>query len=402
MGIQVSEIAPGSVAGIASDGALSAAETAPTPAPDAATGDGPNARQEAVRDALLANPGASVTAIGAAAGMSRVAAGKILNELERNGRAKRIAGGHDGRGRTPDRWYPADTDDTANTPEPVERVDLPDTAEASAIAVVSDTSSDTTEDTTGLDTHQEAVLAALEGNPGWSAAAIGVMAGLTQTGVIKVLDRLVAAGLVSRGDEEDRTKDEWYPVSDNSEPTTCDETPGLDGVSIPNDPAADADESSEEQESDPENLARVEACAELVELADLILGTVRAMDGEGGAVLALGRLEMAMAKISQAHRNARAVLTGTTAPARPTAGRSGSRSSGNAGQVRPAALRDRVLGHLTEHPGKDFTPYEIGRVLDASSGAVANALDRLVSLGQAQLTCERPRRFSLAEIPASE
>ncbi|MEV0238052.1 helix-turn-helix domain-containing protein [Nonomuraea sp. NPDC050786] len=354
-----------------------------------------------------------MTAIGAAAGMSRVAAGKILNELERNGRARRTAGGHDGRGRTPDRWYPAETDDPADTPEPVEHADLTDPAEASPMAVTTDdsdavTSSDATEDTAGLDAHQEAVLAVLESNPSWSAAAIGVAAGLTRAGAIKVLDQLVAAGLASRGDEEDRTKDEWYQASD--EPTAHDEALAVDGelpsTTSTGDPAADVDaspeESAEEPESDPENPARAEACAELLELADLILGTVHAMDSEGNAVLALGRLEMAMAKIPQAHRNARAVLTGTTAPARSVPGRSGSRSGGSAGQVRPGALRDRVLSHLTEHPGKDFTPYEIGRVLNASSGAVANALDRLVSLGQAQLTCERPRRFSLAETSAPE
>ncbi|MFC7106917.1 hypothetical protein ACFQQB_44815 [Nonomuraea rubra] len=59
-----------------------------------------------------------------------------------------------------------------------------------------------------------------------------------------------------------------------------------------------------------------------------------------------------------------------------------------------------MYAHLIEYPGKDFTPYEIGKVLDASSGAVANALDRLVNLGLAVLTCERPRRFALAPTDA--
>jgi hypothetical protein len=41
---------------------------------------------------------------------------------------------------------------------------------------------------------------------------------------------------------------------------------------------------------------------------------------------------------------------------------------------------------------EDFGPHAIGRVLSRSSGAVANALDQLTALGQAQLTSEAPRR----------
>jgi hypothetical protein len=47
----------------------------------------------------------------------------------------------------------------------------------------------------------------------------------------------------------------------------------------------------------------------------------------------------------------------------------------------PGQLRDLVQAHLAEHPDADFTPHAIGRVLSRSSGAVANALDRLIALG---------------------
>ncbi|MGP3917750.1 hypothetical protein [Nonomuraea sp. 10N515B] len=159
------------------------------------------------------------------------------------------------------------------------------------------------------------------------------------------------------------------------------------------DPDADMSETGSEQVvGDP---AWAQTRADLTELIELFGGVISAKD-EGNAVMALGCLEMAMAKVASAHRNARAVLTGTdAAPARGgTAARPGT-GGGAGGGVRPGALRDRVHAHLTEYPDKDFTPYEIGKVLDASSGAVANALDRLVNLGQATLTCERPRRFAL-------
>ncbi|WP_433435370.1 MarR family transcriptional regulator [Nonomuraea sp. CA-141351] len=369
---------------------------------------GAEARVAAVRAALIATPGGSATAIGAAAGMSRVAVGKILNQLEGDGRARRVAGGHDGqgRGRTPDRWYLADNDDMTDSStaalEQIVKVDLPDPAEATPTAATTDDLNvadlyETTEDATGLDTHQEAVLAALEGNSGWSAAAIGVAAGLTQEAAIKVLDQLVAAGLASRGDDEDRNKDEWYPAS-GDEPTACDEAPEVNVEPIQTFPP-DADETPVEPTAEPvadTDPAWARVRAELLELADLLSGTVTAKDDNGDAVMALGRLEMAMAKAAQVHRTARAVLTGVTpAPARTPSTRAGNDGGGGV-TVRPGALRDRVHAHLTEHPGKEFTPYEIGRVLDASSGAVANALDRLVSLGQVALTCERPRRFALA------
>lgn len=64
----------------------------------------------------------------------------------------------------------------------------------------------------------------------------------------------------------------------------------------------------------------------------------------------------------------------------------------------PGQLRDLVRQHLATHPGAEFSPHQIGRVLGRSSGAVANALDRLVNLGHAQLTCERPRRFTATSV----
>src|SRR5579875_3082672 len=45
-------------------------------------------------------------------------------------------------------------------------------------------------------------------------------------------------------------------------------------------------------------------------------------------------------------------------------------------------------------PASSATAYEIARVLGNSAGAVANALDRLVELGHAELASERPAATS--------
>ena len=71
-----------------------------------------------------------------------------------------------------------------------------------------------------------------------------------------------------------------------------------------------------------------------------------------------------------------------------------------AASVRPGGLRNKVLAHLAAHPGGEFTPHEIHKVLGHSSGAIANALETLVRLGEAEVATEKPRRFRLAAQPA--
>ncbi|WP_329521841.1 hypothetical protein [Spirillospora sp. NBC_01491] len=58
-----------------------------------------------VWDALTATPGATASAIGTAAGVSRATVGRTLTNLERDGRATRTPGGRDGGKRLPDTWH---------------------------------------------------------------------------------------------------------------------------------------------------------------------------------------------------------------------------------------------------------------------------------------------------------
>jgi hypothetical protein len=78
----------------------------------------------------------------------------------------------------------------------------------------------------------------------------------------------------------------------------------------------------------------------------------------------------------------------------------GRKPRGTGTPSRPGQLRDLVAAHLAANPGAEFSPHAIGRVLGRSSGAVANALDRLTALGRAHLTSEKPRRYQ-ATAPAT-
>jgi hypothetical protein len=76
-------------------------------------------------------------------------------------------------------------------------------------------------------------------------------------------------------------------------------------------------------------------------------------------------------------------------------------------RMAPGALRGLVEDHLRDHPHEEFGPTAIAKALAGkSSGAVSNALDKLVADGTAVKTKDKPRRFALAPaeqaaIPAS-
>ena len=88
-------------------------------------------------------------------------------------------------------------------------------------------------------------------------------------------------------------------------------------------------------------------------------------------------------RAAEARRSLNAATSGRKAPA-----------------VRPGGLRDKVLAHLVANPGKGFTPHEIHKVLDHSSGAIAKAPGTPVKLGEAEVATEEPRRFRRAAQPA--
>ncbi|MGP4115021.1 hypothetical protein ACTWP5_29480 [Streptomyces sp. 4N509B] len=85
----------------------------------------------------------------------------------------------------------------------------------------------------------------------------------------------------------------------------------------------------------------------------------------------------------------------TAAPPAPT-------TTSAAARLAPGALRQLVVEHLTAHPEEAFTATAISRVIERSSGAIANALATLTRQGIACQVSDRPRRHQLTRAPASD
>lgn len=69
-------------------------------------------------------------------------------------------------------------------------------------------------------------------------------------------------------------------------------------------------------------------------------------------------------------------------------------------RLAPGALRGMVEDYLRDNPG-EFSPNAIGKALDRSSGAVHNALEKLVESGYAVRTSDKPKKYSLAVTAAA-
>lgn len=109
---------------------------------------------------------------------------------------------------------------------------------------------------------------------------------------------------------------------------------------------------------------------------------------EAGKALGAGDLPAALAALDAAREHA---AQGRRALKAAASGRRGL-------ATRPGGLRDLVEAHLRQFPGAAFTPHQIGKVLSRSSGAIANALDKLVSLGTAELAADKPRSYRLTPV----
>jgi hypothetical protein len=341
------------------DTAPSAAHAAPDPAPAPGAAPAADSPAAAVHAALAANPGSAVAAVADAAGTGKPAARAALLAMEKAGTATRVKGTKPG---IPDTW-------TLAGPAPAG----PGPAEAPEAEQAAQPAGGPGGGTEGAADDETAGYAAQD-----STAETGDPApedgGEPEAGTSTAPGpETEQPGSGDAGHEDaapDEQDDEAAPRSGGDDPDDSGE-PGEDD-------AAPADAGGEPDLAlVSEIIERIDQVRAAADAAELVL------TASGDLKTVLAGLDEIYEQAAQARRSLKAATSGRKAPA-----------------VRSGGLRGKVLAHLDANPGKEFTPHEIHKVIDHSSGAIANALDTLVKLGDAEVATEKPRRFRRAAQPA--
>ncbi|WP_034088309.1 hypothetical protein [Streptacidiphilus albus] len=71
----------------------------------------------------------------------------------------------------------------------------------------------------------------------------------------------------------------------------------------------------------------------------------------------------------------------------------GVRTTSSGTRLGQGQLHELALEHLRSYPDEEFTATGIAKVIGRSSGAIANALATMVNRGEAEMTCSVPRRY---------
>ncbi|MET9087517.1 helix-turn-helix domain-containing protein [Streptomyces sp. NPDC004237] len=250
-------------------------------------------------------------------------------------------------------------------------------------------------------------LVKLTGDDMATAAELALAAGLGRSTTGKALVTLEEHGLATRTpgghDGPRRTPDRWRaaPTGQNA---TADTETGQEpanaepSVSTSNTPEPSADTAN--GENDPADEAT--------------LDTPDGMDGASGPVgdgapdapsPDAGRSEDGASGDQGPHHAQGNDTAGTEATPvapedapgqRPVTPVEASALPGEKTRLAPGALRQMVIDHLSAHPGEAFTATGISRVIEKSSGAIANALDKLANQNIAEQVSDRPRTYRLA------
>jgi predicted transcriptional regulator len=188
------------------------------------------------------------------------------------------------------------------------------------------------------------VRRALEANPGTTAAHLASVAGIGRSTATKILSRWVKEGLVIRTTGKDQSVPVTWTLRDEQ-----------------NDDAA----------------AEVAATGEdVAPMAD--------QKGDAPA----GDTGEREADPSPSPATGVSTVSDPTPSGDPTA------DTPNKERLPKGALYELVREFLQARPGEEFGPAKIGTELVRSSGAVNNALEKLVANGLATKTCEAPKRFT--------
>lgn len=258
---------------------------------------------------------------------------------------------------------------------------------------------------------EDKLWAALHANPNSTAAELSTAAKIGKSTAQKILVKWAGDGSVTRtpgiADGGRRAADVWA-ISEIDTATAPDTATATDGA--PADErtvdTAPADTTPDEQttapaDSDPaDNTADVTPAEEtLAESADTEPAAAPAPEDAQDTTDATD--DAASEKPEPANTEAAKPADGATPDDATQMASEDGGTDGKTERLAPGALRGMVEDHLRDHPGEQFSPTAIAKALGGkSSGAVSNALDKLVADGVAVKTQDKPRRFALA--PAEE
>ena len=252
------------------------------------------------------------------------------------------------------------------------------------------------------DSPAAAVLAALSAEPaGAAVAVIAARAGISTAAARQALLAHEKAGTATRvKGSKPGIADTWTPAAPTAAPggeAPPADAPGTGSTTGAGQPPAGpagstadagqpapapaggtARDQQAEADTEPDPAVAAEAAGSVLAIAEAADAAGKAL-AAGDLPAALAALETAREQAAQGRRAVKAAASGRRAPA-----------------TRSGALRDLVEEHLRKFPEAAFTPHQVGKVLTRSAGAVANALDKLVGLGTAQMVTDKPRTYRLA------
>jgi len=208
-----------------------------------------------------------------------------------------------------------------------------------------------------------------------TATELSTVAKIGKSTAQKILTKWAADGSVTRtagNAEGKRASDRWTPTEADTTPanTTPVDNPAVEDADATDDATDEAHDPVDPDTTNPNATDPVDAEPDVAESADP--AAAGGADGEPA--------------------NSETTDSDTT-----TNGGAGA-TAGKAPRLAPGALQGMVEDYLRDHPGEQFGPTAIAKALGGkSSGAVSNALDKLVKTGVAAKTQDKPRRFALAE-----
>jgi predicted transcriptional regulator len=232
------------------------------------------------------------------------------------------------------------------------------------------------------------VASLLSAETGESIGELAEKAGLSRTTASKALTALETAGTARREDGgragAHRAPDRWFATArtDDAQPATADlddATPPVDGVAEP-EPLPEASvEPGEQADAQPESADGEPDVPSDGQVQDEPAPTppaepANAPDPQPAA--------------SATPRQAKPAKKTPATPATPAAA-----PGGEERRLPKGGLRSMVAEHLEGNPELVVTASKLGKVLDRSSGAVANALDKLIELGAVEQVGDKPRTF---------